>query len=269
MPARTGRSASLTLPTGGPQASRSSRSRAPAGAPASRVASVPASDRCSADAAQRLDRVGRRRQAEVVQQLLEPLRRAAVERVRERRAEPGGVDAERVPRRAHEPQRARRPPDQARARAGSRAAPSPGAPNRRPTSAERRRLRQHREHLEHLQRRGVEPVDGALHAEPPGGGGGERRDVGRQRDGEVGTPCQQVGEGVVVPPAQVVGQAPRRGRPSGGCGVDHLPTVRGPAPGRPFPAGGPGKSDISTGERCGPWSSSIIGRVDLPRAPRS
>ena len=238
-------------------------------AESSRVASVPASDRCSETrrSASTGSAVGARPRS----------CSSSSSRCGERRssASASGGPSPRGGRRACPARRGRAaatrggPPRQGE-RAQGRELRRRGRAEAAPDLGRARRLGQHREHLEHLQRGGVEPVDGALHAEPSGRGGGERRDVGRQRDGEVRTPRQEVGEGVVVPSAQVVGQAPRRGRPSGGCGVDHLPTVRGPAArGARFGRGRRARATSRRANGAVPWSSSIIGRVDLPRAPRS
>jgi hypothetical protein len=150
------------------------------------------------------------RQAEVLEQVGQPLRRAAAERVGERGPEAGRVGAEDVAGGAYELQRARRPPDQAEAaqafdhRTGRR---SP----ERAHLARRGRLGQRGQHLDHLQRRRVQPVERPLHRQPAGRADAEGRQVRRQRDREVRTVAQQRGERVVRAGPQLVGEAARRG----------------------------------------------------------
>jgi hypothetical protein len=156
-----------------------------------------------------------RGQPQVLEQVGQPLGRAPAERVGERGPEPGRVGAEDVAGGAHELLRPRRSPDEAEPaqalehRSGRR---SPQGRHR----SRRGRFGQRREHLEHLQRRGVQPVERPLHRQPARGPDAEARQVRRQRDRQVRPVAQQRGETRVRAGPQLVGEAARRGAPSGG-----------------------------------------------------
>ena len=191
--------ASRTLPTGGPAASRSSTSRS-----AGRQSAIMARDPCRVG--QHVGdggagaRLRRGRQAERAQHRRQRDVRDLAQQRRGRPAQPGRVGAERLAHRGRQVHVVAVAPDQ-----GERAQLGQGGVDRTAVvasssrvaaSTELRRSPSAASTSASSTRRAnaSEPVDGALdrraHAEPAG----QRRQVGRRRQGEVGAEPQQLGE---------------------------------------------------------------------------
>ena len=122
--------------------------------------------------------IGARREAEILGEFGEPLRRAAVEGLGERWAEAGRVRAEDVADRPDQEEPSGRAPHQAERaepveHGGRRGAPEPA------DLAGRHRFAEEGEDVEDLQGGGVERVHDPLHARPGGRAAGERGQIRR------------------------------------------------------------------------------------------